>query len=171
MKKPFIITLLLLLSSLILRAQDSIPSHHAQPDSVIKIVPFDVGSHTSYLYTIGGKIQTPEDVKIRIMAYAPSAEEYYKAKTAITWSYVSGAGFVASSALAIIQYAHNNKMAGAVAADVNGQPGFIYQHHSLTSAYVFTSIATAFFTSAIINFIHAAKHSNKALKLYNQRFE
>ncbi len=80
MKKPIIITLFLLLSTLILRAQDSIPSHHAQPDSVIKIVPFDVGSHTSYLYTIGGKIQTPEHVQIRILAYAPSAYEYHQAK-------------------------------------------------------------------------------------------
>lgn len=170
MKKPIIITLLLL-SSLIVKAQDSIPSHHAQPDSVIKIVPFDVGSHTSCLYTIGGKIQTPQDVQIRILAYAPSAYEYHLAKNDIVWSYVSVAGFAASSALAIFEYAHNNKYAGATAADVNGQAGFIYQHHSLTSAYVFTGIATAFLTSTIINFIHAAKHGNKALKVYNQRFE
>ena len=165
MKMPIIITLLLLLSSLILKAQDSISSHHAQPDSVIKMVPFDVGSHTSYLYTIGGKIQTPEDVRIRILAYAPSAYEYHQAKNDIAWSYVSAAGFAASSTIAVLEYAHNNKYAGATAADVNGQAGFIYQHHSLTSAYVFTGIATAFLTSAIFNFIHAAKHGNKALKV------
>src|SRR5258708_1969450 len=107
MKKPIIITLLLLLSSLVLKAQDSKP-FHAQPDSVIKIVPFEVGSHTSYLYTIDGKIQTPEDIKIKLLAYAPSAGEYYKTKTDVTWAIVSISGFAASSIAATIEFATHN---------------------------------------------------------------
>ena len=171
MKKPIIITLVLLLSSLILRAQDSILPHHPQPDSVIKIVPFDVGSHTSYLYTIDGKIQTPEDVKIRILAYAPSAKEYYKTKTDVTWAIVSTSGFAATSIAAVIEFATHNKLVGATTGMVNGQPGFIYQHHSLTGAYVFTGFASAFLVSSIVSFVKAVHHRDKALKLYNQRFE
>jgi hypothetical protein len=170
MKTPIITTLLLLALSSFVKAQTNQPSH-AQPDSVIKIIPFGDGRHTGYLYTIGGKLQTPEDVQIKLLAYAPSAEEYHLAKNDITWSYVSSTGFVISSIAAVFEFVHNNKMAGETTALVNGQPTFIYQHHSLTGAYIFTGIATAFLTSAIINFVHAAKHSDKAIKAYNHRFE
>ena len=171
MKKPIIITLLLMFSSLILKAQDSTSSHHAQPDSVIKLVPFDAGSHTSYLYTIGGKIVPPEDVKIRILAYAPSAGEYHKARTNITWGIVSTAGFALSTAGAVIEFATHSKLAGATTEIVNGQASFIYQQHSHTGAYIFTGLASAFLLSSIINYVHAMKHAHKALNLYNQRFE
>ena len=170
MKKPVIITLFLLVSSLFVRAQQTQQSH-AQPDSIIKMVPIEIGGNTSYIYTIGGKIQTPQDVKIKLLAYAPSADEYHKAKSYAIWGYISTGGFSAASTIAIIEYAHNNKLAGATTGNVNGQAGFIYEHHSLTSAYVFTGVATAFLTSAIINFVNVAKHGKKALKLYNQRYE
>jgi hypothetical protein len=170
MKKPFIITLLLISSTLLLKAQNNIKPT-AQPDSIIKIIPFGEGRYSSYLYTIGGKLQTREDVAIRLMAYAPSAVEYHAAVNNITWTYVSSAGFAASSIGAIIEYANNNRNAGVTTGFVNGQPTFIYQHHDLTGAYILTGVATAFLVSSIINFSKAAFHSNRALKLYNQRFE
>ena len=168
MKKPFIITVLLLLSSVFIYAQDNKKS---QPDSLIKIIPFGDGEHSSYLYTIGGKLQTREDVQIRLMRYAPSAEEYSKARNNATWAYVSWAGAGVSAIAATIEYATHNKHAGETTGIVNGQAGFIYQHHSLAGAYVLTGIATGFLTSAIINLIEAGKHSDKAIKLYNQQYE
>lgn len=171
MKKPIIITLLFLLSSLILKAQDSTSSHHAQPDSVIKLVPFDTGSHTSYLYTIGGKIVPPEDVKIRILAYVPSAGEYHKARTNITWGIISTAGFASATGAAVIEFFTHSKYAGATTGIVNGQADFIYQQHSHTGAYIFTGLASAFLVSSIINYVHAVKHAHKALNLYNRQFE
>jgi len=170
MKKPVIITMFLLASSLLVKAQDNV-KQQAQPDSIIKIVPIDVGRHVSYICTIGGKIQSPEDIKIKLLAYAPSAREFGKTKTNLTWAYVSSAGFALSGLAATLEFAHNNKMAGETTGFVNGQPAFIYQHHSLAGAYIFTGLATAFLASAIINYVHAAKHGNKALNVYNQRFE
>ena len=168
--KNLIITLFLLAPALLVKAQTSQPSH-AQPDSIIKLIPYGDGRHADFLYTIGGKLQTPEDVKLKILAYAPSALEYHKARTAATWSYVSLAGSAVSGFASIYEFAHNNKLQGSTVAFVNGEPTTIYQHHSYTSAYIFTGLATAFLTSAIINFVHAAKHANKAIQTYNQRFE
>jgi hypothetical protein len=170
MKKPIIILLFLLLPALFATAQDMVKTR-SQPDSIIEVVPVQVGSHISYLYTIGGKIQTPMNVRIKLLAYTPSATEYHQAKTDATWGYALSAGFAVSAAAAVIEFAHNNKWAGATTGPVNGEAGFIYQHHSLAGAYIFTGIATAFLTSSIINFVHAVKHTNKALKVYNQRFE
>jgi hypothetical protein len=168
--KNLIITFFLLAPALLVKAQTSQPSH-AQPDSVIKLIPYGDGRHADYLYTIGGKLQTPDDVKLKILAYAPSAQEYHQAKSDAAWAYVSGAGFAISSFADIAEFAHNNKLRGATVAFVNNVPTTIYQHHSYTGAYIFTGLATAFLTSAIINFVHASKHANKAIQTYNQRFE
>lgn len=170
MKKLITITILLLSASLLTKAQDT-PKAKAQPDSLIKIIPFGEGKHTAYLYTIGGKLQTPEDVKMKLLSYAPAAAEYSIAKTNATWGYISWGGFAASSAAAVIVFATHNKHAGETTGFVNGQPAFIYQPHSLTGAYILTGVATAFLTSAIINLVKAGKHSKNALRLYNQRFE
>jgi hypothetical protein len=171
MKKPGIIIFLLLFSSfLLLKAQD-IKKSPSQPDSLIKVIPFGAGRHTYYLYNVGGKLQTREDVAIRLLAYAPSAAEYHKAKNNSTWVFISCGGFVASSIGATIEFANNNKQGGGTPAIVNGQPGFIYQHKTLTGAYFFTGAATAFLVSSIINLSKAAFHSNNSIKLYNQRFE
>jgi len=168
MKNLIFIAVLLLLSTMAAKAQDV---KKAQPDSLIKIIPVGEGRYSSYLYTIGGKLQTREDVAIRLMAYAPSAVEYHAAKNNITWTYVSTGGFAIAGLAAAIEFAKNNKNAGATSGFVNGQATIIYQHHSLTGAYVFTGIATAFLTSSIVHFTKAAFHANKAIKLYNQRFE
>ena len=166
MKTPIVITAILLLSSLFVKAQDSKTSR-AQPDSMIKVIPFGDGRHSGYLYTIGGKLQTPEDVKLKLLAYAPSAQEYHKAKTNLTWGIVSVSGFALSSLAATIEYATHNKHAGETTGLVNGEPGFIYQHHSLTGAYIFTGMASAFLISSIVNFVQGAKHANKAVHAYN----
>ncbi|WP_183575658.1 hypothetical protein HDF18_17325 [Mucilaginibacter sp. X5P1] len=168
--KNLIITLFLLTSSLLVEAQQNQPSH-AQPDSVIKLIPYGEGRQAGYLYTIGGKLQTPDDVKMKLLAYAPSADEYHKARNSATWVYISTAGFAITSTVAIFEYAHNSKTNGATTAWVNGVPTFEYPHHSYTSAYIFTGLATAFITSTIINLVHASKHAKKALDVYNQRFE
>jgi hypothetical protein len=170
MKNLITVTLLLLLSSLFVKAQDNVKSS-PQPDSLIKVIPVGEGRHSSYLFTIGGKLQTREDVIVRLMAYAPSAAEAHLARNNATWAYVSLGGFAASGFAAVLEFVHNNKYAGETTGFVNGQPAFIYQHHNLTGAYVFTGLATAFLVSTFIHLSRANTHSNKALKLYNQRFQ
>jgi hypothetical protein len=168
MKKVLAI-ILLLLSSILVKAQDKKPL--AQPDSMIKIMPIEGSRHKEYGYTIDGKMQTREDVMIRLMAYEPSAMELNKAKINHTWIYITAGGVVLSSVGAAIEFANNNKYATETTGMVNGIPTPIYQKHSLTGAYVFTGIATGFLVANIINFVKAAKHNRKALKVYNQRFE
>jgi hypothetical protein len=169
MKKPIIIIFSLLFSSILVRAQDS--KSQAQPDSVIKIVPLEDGRHTVNAYTIGGKLQTREDVLIRLMRYAPSATELSAAKKDITWGYISDGGFAISVAAAAIEYATHNKHTGETTGVVNGQLEFIYQHHSLAGTYILAGLATGFLTAAIIKFVNAGKHGSRALKLYNQQYE
>ncbi len=168
MKKHLLMLPLILLAARFTYAQEA---KKAQPDSVIKIIPITDGAHTGYVYTIGGKLQSPEDVKLRLLSYAPSAQEFHLLKNNITWSYLSLAGFTASGVGAFIEFKNNNKYAGATPALVNGTTGFNYQQHSNTGAYVFTAIATGFIFSTLFNFARAAKHNKKALELYNKRFE
>jgi hypothetical protein len=155
MKRSLIILMLLLASSMLVKAQIA---QHAQPDSVIKLVPVIADGHKALVYTIAGKTQTPQEVQIRLLAYAPSANEYHQAKSETTWAIVASVGFAVSSTAAIIEYVNNNKSSTT-------------EHHSLTGAYIFTGVATAFFTTAVINLVEASHHKNKALKVYNQRYE
>lgn len=171
MEKPVIITALLLLSAVIVKAQDSLKTHHPQPDSIIKVVPFGDGRHTSELYTIGGQIVPPEDVKARILAYAPSAGEYHQAKTNIVWATVSTVGFGLAAGATVLEFIRDSKTANATPTIINGQATFTYQQHSHTAAYVFTGIASAFLVSSIINYIHSARHARKSLYLYNQQYQ
>jgi hypothetical protein len=170
MKKLVFILTVCLVSSLFTQAQLNKPSN-PQPDSVIKIIPFGDGRHTSFVYTIGGKMQATEDIQQRLLNYGPSADEYSKIKTNLIWGYISLGGMTASTIGAIADYAHNNKIAGAQPAIINGTAGFIYQHHSLTGAYILTGVAVGCLTSMIINFVNARKHSSRALQLYNHQFE
>ncbi|MGZ3874433.1 MAG: hypothetical protein ACXVJD_16040 [Mucilaginibacter sp.] len=170
MKTTFHIIILLLFTTLFVKAQDTTKST-ARPDSIIKVIPLDDDRHASYLYTIGGKLQTVEDVRARLLNYTPSAREFTMAKRDITWGFISIGGFAASGIGAAIEYATHNKHAGETTGMVNGQPAFIYQPHSLTGAYILTGVATGFLTAAIINLVKAGRHGKKALKLYNQRFE
>jgi ABC-type Fe3+-siderophore transport system permease subunit len=112
-----------------------------------------------------------DEVKERLAGYPPSAEEYTIVRHNITAAWITFGGFAVSSFAAVIEYAHNNKHAGETTGLVNGQPGFIYQQHSLTGAYILTGVAAGFLTSAIVTFVTAKNHARKALKVYNQRFE
>lgn len=159
-----------LLSSIAIYAQKD-TSWRPQPDSVIRLIPYGEGRYSSYLYTIGGKLQTAEDVKIRLLSYTPSAAEFVQAKSHLTWGYVSIGGLAVSGIAATIEYANNNKHAGETTGFVNGSPAFIYQQHSLAGAYIFTGLATGFLVSAIVNFVDTYKHGKQALALYNRRFE
>ena len=170
MKKLFMLTILLTGTSFLLKAQDNL-KHKAQPDSIIKIIPFGEGRNTGYLYTIGGKLATREDVAIKLLAYTPSAMDYHADRNNITWTWVSFSGFAVTSFAAGLDFARNNKNAGITSAFVNGQPEFIYQHHNLTGAYVLTGMATAFLASSIINFARAAFHANRSIQLYNQQYQ
>src|ERR1700733_600036 len=104
MKTLIILTILLVGTSSLLSAQDTV-KHKAQPDSIIKVIPFDAGRNTGYLYTIGGKLQTREDVAIRLLAYTPSAMEYHAAKNNATWAYASFAGTAITGVAATIDFA------------------------------------------------------------------
>jgi hypothetical protein len=170
MKNPIIITILLMLSTVLVKAQD-VKKTQSQPDSLIKIIPAGYGDNSIYLYTIGGKLATREDIAVRLMAYAPSAEEYHAAKNNIAWSYVSFGATAISGTIATLDYAHNDRLAGATVGFVNGEPATIYQHHSLTGAYVFTGLATAFLISSFVNLARAGFHANRAIRVYNQRYE
>lgn len=170
MKNLIALTVLLLVSTTLLKAQDTL-KHRAQPDSVIKLIPYNTGRHVDYMYTINGKLQSPDDIRMRLLSYAPSASEYQAAKTNFRWSFISLGGVAVCGTAALIEFEHNNKFAGESTAIINGQPEFVYQHHSLTGAYVFTGLATAFLATEIITLINGAKHGHKALKVYNQRFE
>lgn len=178
MKKPIvIITLLLLFSSALIKAQE-IKKSRAQPDSVIKAIPFGYGRHSSVVYTIDGQMQTPEDVKIKLLAYAPSALEYREAKNNMTWSFVSLGGTTVFSTLALIEFDHHakdalNNMPTGVTS-VNGKPGFIYppqQHHSLTGAFIFTGMATGLLIAAFVHFAKASRHADRMLKVYNLQYQ
>jgi ABC-type Fe3+-siderophore transport system permease subunit len=156
--------------SSVLHAQN-IPPSHPQPDSIIRIIPAGAGEYTYLQYTIGGRLVNAEEVKERLAAYPPSAIEYTIVRHNITAAWITFGGFAVSSFAAVIDYAHNNKHAGETTGLVNGQPGFIYQQHSLTGAYILTGVAVACLTSAIVTFVTAKNHARKALKVYNQRFE
>ena len=170
MKNPIIITVFLMLSSILAKAQIN-PKQQAKADSIIKIIPVGEGRHSSFLYTIGGQLASSDDVKLRLLAYAPSAPDISKAKSEIAWAQVSGGMFLVSSIGATIEYIHNNKLAGVSSGFVNGQATTIYQHHNLTGAYVLTGIATGFLIAGIVHMVNASHHVSKAVSIYNERFQ
>jgi hypothetical protein len=170
MKKHLLILFLFTLTSIAGFAQDV---KKPQPDSLIKVIPFGYGRHVENVYTIDGKLQSPEDISSRLLSYAPAATEYNKAKNEGTWAYVFLGGATIASFGAIAEYANNNKPVVATAAFVNGQPGFTYAYpnNNKTGAYILTGAALGFVTAAITTWVNAAIHSKKAIDYYNQRFE
>lgn len=161
MKTKIILAALFIFSHYLLHAQQSIKST-ARPDSIIKIIPLESVDDVVYAYTIGGKLHMREDVIIRLKAYAPSAEEYHKSKTDITWGYISGGGFALSSFASVINFRNQSKNYVATM----GASGRNY-----SGAYIFTGLASAFVGSAIINWVNGLKHFKKSIAIYNQRFE
>lgn len=168
--KPLLLAgLLSLFSFLSVHAQDSTTSH-PQPDSVIKIIPFGQGKYTGYLYTIGGRIQSPEDVKLRLLSYAPSAAEFALAKENATWSWICLSAFAVSTLAAAVEFKNNNQYAGTSTTSANGDP-ITYQQHDLTGGYLFLGTGIGFGTTAFITLFKAKKHQKESLRLYNRRFE
>jgi hypothetical protein len=161
--KNLIIVALFLGASLCAHAQVS-TKPNPQPDSLIKIIY--EGRHQ--LYTIGGKLVSPEDVRARLLSYPASAAEFNMAKRNITWAYISLGASAVSSFASLIEFKNNDKLAGAT---FGPDGSIIYQQHSHTGAYIFTGLATGFLFSTFYNIARAGHHGNKALKYYNERFE
>jgi len=150
-----IITTLFTFASVVALAQDKSGSK-LKPDSIIKEIPTQVIDHKAYGYSINGKMQTSEDVKVRLYAYAPSKTELLKSTQQTTYLGLSIIGVGLSGAGATLEYIDNE----------GGGP-----HHNLTGAYVLTGAATALIISAIYHGINASHHSHKALALYNGRYQ
>ncbi len=171
MKKQSLILFLLLFSTVLSHAQQV---KQAQPDSIIKIIPLE-GRHNGYLYTIGGRLYTRQEVVARLLSYTPSAAEYHMAKSDLTWGYVSFGAFGLAMSGAVISFAHDSKLNGAysytIGSGFNETIGTYYPHHNKTGAYVLTGASVALLTTAIIEAVNGSKHVSKALYLYNFRFE
>ena len=170
MKKPLFVLFILTSASLFCNAQDI---RKPQPDSLIKTIPFGEGRHGGYLYTIGGKLQSPEEIQARLLSYTPSAIEFKSAKRDVPWVFAfMGAAAVASTG-AIAEFYQNSKSPIATAAFVNGRPGFTYTYpdNNKTGAYILTGAAFGFLSAAITTWVNAAIHGKKAFYLYNKQYE
>jgi len=85
MKKQLFLLFILASAQSFIYAQDV---KKPQPDSLIKAIPFGYGLHAGYLYTVGDKLQTPFQIRARLLSYAPSATEFTRAKKDITWGFI-----------------------------------------------------------------------------------
>jgi hypothetical protein len=168
MKKLLIVIVLSVFSSLIIKAQDT---QKPQPDSLIKRALYSTGRRAGYLYTVGGKIQSQEEIKMRLLSYQPSALELRAAEKNMRWSFISLGGVAVAGTAALIEFGHNNRYIGQTTQVVDGQTQVTYIKHNQTTAYVLTGIAGGFLVAEIATLINAGKHSKKTFKLYNQRFE
>jgi hypothetical protein len=155
MIKKSVITTLLIIASFVALAQDK-PVTNAKADSVIKRMPTEIISHTAYDYSINGKMQTSEEVKARLYAYAPSKVELLRSSRETSWLGVSIIGFGLSGIAATLEFIDKS---GSVT------------HYNSNGAYVLSGVATALVFSAIFHSIRAKRHSNKALALYNQQYQ
>jgi len=166
MKKPTIFTVLLLLSSVFVYAQGN---GNTKPDSTIKIIPD--GRH--YLYTVDGKIISPWQVRQMMLNYPPAAKEYRLARTNMTWSFSLFTASAVSGLIAAIEYGHHSQSTQPNGTEfVNGQPAFTYgQPSSLTGAHILTGAAIGMLVPAIITWVSAANHSNKAFSLFNSQYQ
>jgi hypothetical protein len=158
MKTKIILTIIFILPVFLLKAQQAIKSQ-AQPDSIIKFIPVQTLDTVVYAYTIGGKLVTRQEVAFQLKTYAPSAKEYHQFKNNMTWGNVSTVAFGVSSFASLLAFHNSNK---------NTASGTV---HNNSGSYVFTGVATAFLCTALINWISAAKHFKRSIKIYNQRFE
>lgn len=174
MKNTFIITLLLLFSSALLKAQDTLKlKHNPQPDSIIRQVPVGYGRYSSDLYMVGKQIVTPQEVIIRLQSYQPSAAELQKARHTFTWSWVTFTGGLATSVIGAISLYHNSKNYGAT-TDFNpttGRSEFVYQHHNKVPGFIFTGIGIELITTGFVTLVHAGRHSRNAVHIYNLQYQ
>jgi hypothetical protein len=178
MKKQFLISFFLLFTVELTHAQEA---KHAQPDSVIKIIPLE-GRHDGYLYTIGGKLYTRQEVVNRLLSYSPSATEFNAGKKDLTWCYVSFTASGLAGLGAVLAFAHDNKLNGSYSYFTGSSPNPVgpstptgiatyYPHHDKTAAYVLTGASVGLLVTAIIEAANGSKHVNNSLSIYNMRFE
>jgi len=166
MIKKSVITTFLIMASFVALAQDK-PNTNTKADSIIKWIPAKIVGHAQYDYTINGKMQTSEDVKARLYAYAPSKVELLKSSREASLYGLSVIGFALSGAGATLEFI--DKSGGSINA-ANGQETST-SHHSLTGGYVLSGVATALVFSAIFHGLSAKRHAHRALALYNQQYE
>ena len=137
----------------------------SQPDSIIKLVPDAYGRH--FFYTVGGRVQSPDDIRMLLLSYDPSAVEYRAAKTNFVWgiglSTASGIAGIAS----VAAFASSNRLNGSY---LNGTQ-IVYAQHSQTGAYILTGAAVGLITAAIITWVNGNRHMKKSFWLYNMRFQ
>jgi hypothetical protein len=166
MKKPIIFTVLFLLSSVLVYAQGNTTT---KPDSTIKIIPD--GRH--FLYTVGGKLVSPSEVRDMILNYPPAAAEYRLARTNATWTISLFTASAVSGLVAAVEYGHHGLTTQPNGTTfVNGQPTFTYgQPSSLTGAHILTGAAIGMLVPAIITWISANNHGNKAFSLFNSHYQ
>jgi hypothetical protein len=177
MKTKIILTALLLFSSFLLKAQQT-SKLKAQPDSLIKIIPFMIGEYGatndyrySSLYTIGGKLVNKEDVTSRLLGYGPSAIEYKAATKNITLGYILYGGSFAAIAGSTFEFVKHSKTATAQPTFINGQPAFTYGSQNKTGAYILAGIGVGLLVSAFMIITHAHSHLKKSVWAYNLRFQ
>jgi hypothetical protein len=139
----------------------------SQPDSIIKIVPDIEGRH--FFYTVGGRLLSPEDLRMRLLSYDPSAVEYRAAKTNLIWGFTLSSASGIAGIASVAAFASDNRLNGST-LNPNGT-GFIYAQHSQTGAYILTGAAVGLLTAAIITFVKGSRHLKKSFWLYNMRFQ
>ena len=108
-----------------------------------------------------------------ILNYPPSATEYRLARNNGTWSISLFAASGIAGVLAGIQYGHHGLSTQPNGTTfINGQPAFTYgQPSSLTSAHILMGAAIGMLVPAIITWVSAAKHGNKAFSLFNSQYQ
>lgn len=163
MKTKLLLLFLVLLTSFVAFSQEIRTS---QPDSLIKIVPDAWGRH--FFYTVDGEVQSPYDIRMRLLSYDPSAVEYKAGRKDIAWgiglSSASGiAGFVGGTLFI-------NNSINSTKLDPSGY-GFIHTRPDQTAAYLLTGAAVGMLTVAIIDLVKGSAHLKKSFWLYNIRFQ
>ena len=170
MSKHLIIIILLISAFVTVKAQDTV-KRSARPDSVIRLAPYVTGKRSGYLYSVGGKIYSADEIRMKLLSYPPSANELNAAKSNMRLSLISACGVGVSGIAALAEYKANNKYIGQTTTIVNGQSQVSYIKHNETAAYVLTGLAGGFLIAEITTLIKASSHHKKAFRLYNQRYE
>lgn len=138
----------------------------SQPDSLIKLVSDAWGRH--FFYTVGSQVQSPYDIRMRLLSYDPSAVEYRAGRKDLTWGMglasASGIAGFAGGVIFISNSVNSTKL------DPSGY-GFIHTHPNQTAGYILTGTAVVMLTVAIIDLVKGSGHLKKSFWLYNVRFQ
>lgn len=163
MKTKLSLLFLLMLSCSVAFSQEI---RKSQPDSLIKLVPDAWGRH--FFYTVGGQVQSPYDIRMRLLSYDPSAVEYRAGRKDLIWGIsLSSASGIAGFAAAVI-FANNS--VNSTKLDPSGY-GFIHTHPNQTAGYILTGAAVGMLTVGIIDLVKGSGHLKKSFWLYNMRFQ